>query len=992
MWKTYFVATQTEATHQTLAALSSPLKNQNGVTLWCLENNQQIKAHADLLNFWKDLDRHQFKILTWPDQEEPSLNLLQAIFENQKAIVLTSIQNLGLSVPAWDFLKSNRLNLETKEKINLFELSENLIALGLERTEEVWQENNFSIKGSLISIYQNQTIYRFNLWEDKIEEINQINPHDLDQVKKINQFFVWPQKINRKEQLDLHLPKNCLLITNEKYSSEIKELTNDKIIFDPFKNKADLNFVTENLNFQHLDTKQRLESLKEEKIQKIIWFTKNKNLAKEFLTEEKIKPNFIQLEKSAPWPASFYLAAEKTILVNDNLFFLENTEKNLSQQRQAFSLDFQLGDLVVHRDHGIARLEKTTTLEVDGLNKEYFVLKYAQNDTLFVPFDLADKLEKYIGPSNPKINRLSKDNAWPQTLRKIKQETWELANQLLIIEATRKLHQTPKIKKSTLTEAVAKNFPYQETASQKQAIEDVFADLDSPLPADRLICGDVGFGKTEIAIRAAAATVDNNFQVALLCPTTILAQQHYDLFVKRLESLGVKIALLSRWQNEKEIKKNIQEIKEGKVDIIIGTHRILSKDILIPKLQLLIIDEEQNFGVEDKEKLKKHKSQINVLTLSATPIPRTLNMALSLIKDISLITDPINNRQDIITEVKMLSDEVIKTAIATELKRKGQVYFLHNRVETISLAYKKIQKLFPKNKIALAHGQLDDKTLATTMHAFDSGEIDILVCSTIIANGLDIANANTLIVTEADRFGLSQLHQLRGRIGRSKQQAYAYFLYSKDRLSALSQQRLAHLKLASSLGDGFKIANKDLELRGVGQILGKAQSGKVKSIGLGLYQQLISETVAELKGQILKPWKDLEIKLKIPTELPRNFFSNPEEKIFFFQKISRLKNLEDLKKAKNKSSDHHYQNILFLQKLKILSQDTNIISIQEYSQNQKEFLSLNFLGKIDLKKIVELQKQNSHWRYNEQQIKIEKNQLGANLQQALEDLIILLKR
>ena len=989
MWKTQYITSIPEASYQTLASIHTPLIKYQGAVLWLHETNQELKKHADLLKIWQKIFHLPKNILTWPDQEQPELSVLQALYQNHNSIICTTQENLELSVASWQFLQDNSLNLNFGEKIDLYQLMQDLHAMGLERAEEVWNENTFSIRGSLVSIYQNNTIYRFNVWADKIEEIIKIDPYLKQTPEKINSFIIWPNQITHKEKISLHLPNTVLLGADITFEPELQNFNNTKIIFDPFKNKADFNFVTENILWQHKNTEEKIKYLTTKLDYQIIWFTKNQALAKDFLKDSKLKPSFVDLEKSAAWPSSFCAYAEKIILVNDNLFFQNNEHEIKNKQRQKFTLDFILGDLVVHRDHGIARLEKITTLEVENIKREYFVLKYAQNDTLFVPLDLADKLEKYVGPANPKINRLSKDNLWPQTLRKIKQETFILANQLLNIEATRKLHSTPIIQGAKLLQKISEEFPYTETISQQQAIDDVLADLKSAAPADRLICGDVGFGKTEVALRASVATVESGYQVALLCPTTILAQQHYDLFSKRLSKHGVNIALLSRWQDEKQSKENIQKIKTGEIDIIIGTHRILSKDIFIPKLQLLIIDEEQNFGVEDKEKLKKHKSHINVLTLSATPIPRTLNMALSLIKDISLITDPIANRHDIKTEVKMISDEIILEAINQELKNKGQVYFLHNRVETISLAYKKIQKLFPKNKIAVAHGQMDDKSLANTMHAFDTGEIDILVCSTIIANGLDIPNANTLIVTEAENFGLSQLHQLRGRIGRSDKQAYAYFLYSQQKLSSLSQQRLAQLKLASGLGDGFKIANKDLELRGVGQILGKAQSGKVKSIGLGLYQELIAETVAELKGQTIQIWRDIDIKLKLQTELPKNFFNSAEEKLFFFQKISRIKDLETLAENSQHISNEEHQNILYLQKLKILAQKTDIISIQEYQQNQKEFVSLNFLNPLDYKKLALLQTKNPNWRSSEQQIKINKEFLSTNFKQDLEKLILL---
>jgi transcription-repair coupling factor len=987
MWKTYTVAANPEATHQTLAILDAPLQNHQGAVLWILENNKQIKIYADLLKTWQSYFALPNKILTWPDTEQPDLETLTNLYKNQSSIILTTINNLDLPIASWQYLQKNKLQLQVGQIIDLNQLPADLVALGLERSQQAWTDNSFSVKGGLIDVYQNQKIYRFNVWQNKIEQIEIIDPLQMGEIKVTDSIDLWPNKIVAREIWTNNPTPHSLLITEHLLAEHIKALDNQKIIFDPLAKKTDDQFVTEPLNNVFSKTKERLDFLTTKKDWQIFWFTKNKTAAKEICQQANIQPNFIDWQQGLSWPTTFAVPAQKIVVLNDSLFFWSEEIKKQRQQRQKFTPDFKIGDLVVHRDHGIATLTKIKMMEIDDVQREFLVLTYAQNDTLFVPIDLADKVEKYVGPANPKIQRLSRGNTWPQTLKKIKQETWILANQLLIIEATRKLHKTPIIKDKQLEKSVADDFEFTPTASQQNAIAEVLQDLQTSAPCDRLICGDVGFGKTEIAVRAAAATIDNGWQVALLCPTTILAQQHYDLFIKRLEKYGVKIALLTRWQDKKQIDQAIKDIQNNKIDIIIGTHRILSRDIKIPRLQLLIIDEEQNFGVEDKEKLKKQKSQINVLTLSATPIPRTLNMALSMIKDISLITDPINNRKNIITQVAPINDEIIQKAIAHELARQGQVYFLHNRVETINLAYKKIKKLFPKNKISIAHGQLDDKTLAQTMHDFDTGQTEILVCSTIIANGLDIANANTLIVTDAEKFGLSQLHQLRGRIGRSDRQAHAYLLYSAQKLKTIASQRLAHLKLASGLGDGFKIANKDLELRGVGQILGKAQSGKVKSIGLGLYQQLIAETVAEIKGQKNKPWRDIELKLNLPTDLPKSFFKQEEEKLSFYQKISRLKDISEIKQALKKITNSNHQNILWLQKIRILAQNTDITNIQIYKNRDKEFLRLNFLHNLDYKKLDKLLTQNPHWRHTNNQIKIDKNLFSHNFQIALEKLI-----
>lgn len=975
----YRISTPDLAENHTLSIFDAPLFKQKEAVLWCLENNKQIKIYSDLLDVWqKNLFGQHKKIITWPNGKEISLDTLISLHNPLPSIILTTYDNLEHAVPNFKKLQENKLDFDLNQQYNLSQTIIKLSDLGLEREKEVWQNNTFAVRGSIIDIYQNNLIYRFNFDGNILEQISQINPFTLKDEKTIKNCSIWPAKILHKQPFINSIPEYSLIVHHKNYSEYFNNIFSDKIIFDPLSSRAH-EFKTTALNTSDKDKIKYLQN------KNILWFSKNKILAEKIIKKNKFNARLIDWTNGLVWPNM--LETDPYTIVNDTLFFLTEEISKKQTATQEFRPDFAVGDLVVHRDHGIARFTNLTKMKVDDMDHEYLVLSYAQNDNLFVPIELADKVEKYIGPANPKIQRLSVGNTWPQTLQKIKKHTIELANKLLTMEATRKLMTTPSMSFTEIDKAVADDFPYTLTPSQNQAIKDVHQDMRSLYPADRLICGDVGFGKTEVALRAATLAVTNGWQVAFLCPTTILAQQHYDNFVNRLEKYGIRVALLTRWQDKNKTKKAIENIKHGKIDIIIGTHRLLSKDIHIPKLQLLIIDEEQNFGVEDKENLKKQKAHINVLTLTATPIPRTLNLALSAIKDISLITDPISNRKDIITKVHGEDDEIIKSAIHNELKRNGQVYFLHNRVETIQFAYKKIKKLFPENKIEVAHGQLEDKELARVMHRFDIGEIDILVCSTIIANGLDIPNANTLIVREADKFGLSQLHQLRGRIGRSDKQAYAYFLYSAIKLTDKSSTRLSHLKFASGLGDGFKIAHKDMELRGVGQILGRAQSGKVKSIGLGMYQQLITETIAELKGQKMKTWRDIEIKLYLDTNLPDKFYDQISAKLKFYQTVSYMRDIKTIEKKISQAKEESVKNILWLQKIKTLCQDTNIISITNYKNRDHKFVSLNFLGNINSKKMLKLLDKNPNWKYTDNQIRIQENNLEKDIKQSIEEVI-----
>ena len=499
------------------------------------------------------------------------------------------------------------------------------------------------------------------------------------------------------------------------------------------------------------------------------------------------------------------------------------------------------GDYLVHLDHGIGIYNEQRTIN----KAQYYVLEYAQGDKLYVPLGLERKLSRYIGFSEPKISRLG-TLTWIKTKRKVKEEAEKFARELLKIYAKREIVTRPPYLKSEMVKYLKETFPFEETPDQEKAIEDIEKDLENEKPMDRLICGDVGFGKTEVALRAMVRVVESGYQAAMLCPTTILANQHYQNFKKRLKNLPIEIGILTRIQTKKEQKETIKKLKEGKIDILVGTHRILSRDVEFKKLGLLVIDDEHKFGVRQKEKLKKLRAELDVLSLSATPIPRTLYLSLSGLREISLIQTPPPGRLPIKTFILPFSEKVIKEAIEKELKRGGQVYYLHNRIENINSVKNFLGDLLPNVKFGIAHGRLNEKELVKVMEDFQNKKIDVLVATTIIEAGLDLPNVNTLIVADSTRLGLSQAYQIRGRIGRSNVQAFAYFLYPQ-RLTPLAKERLKALKEAEELGSGYKIALKDLELRGAGNILGKEQSGNINKVGLNLYCQMLAEAIEKLK-------------------------------------------------------------------------------------------------------------------------------------------------
>ncbi|MEW5895170.1 MAG: transcription-repair coupling factor [Candidatus Omnitrophota bacterium] len=513
-------------------------------------------------------------------------------------------------------------------------------------------------------------------------------------------------------------------------------------------------------------------------------------------------------------------------------------------------IDIEQGDFVVHTNHGIGKFLGIQPVEVNAVIREHLVIEYREGDKLFVPKNDVHLIQKYAGFSkkNPRMHKLG-TKEWQRVKLNIQKKIQRAAAELLRVQALRASLKGFAFSKDTAWQKeFENNFPFEETPDQKTAIQKVKNDMESESPMDRLICGDVGFGKTEVAVRAAFKAVMDNKQVALLVPTTILAEQHFYNFSERMKSYPINIKMLSRFRSRSEQLRIINGLRDGTVDIVIGTHRLLSKDVGFKNLGLMIVDEEQRFGVRAKERLKHLRILVDVLTMTATPIPRTLYMALSGVRDMSVISTPPQNRVPVLTEITEYDDELILKAINRELDRKGQTFFLHNRVDNIDTLTIKFQKLLPGARVAYAHGQMSPRLLEEIMLKFLKHEIDVLFCTTIIESGIDIPNANTLIINRADRFGLSDLHQLRGRVGRFSNQAYAYFLVPPERiLSQKAKDRLRALEKYSELGAGFQIAFEDLQIRGAGNLLGEQQSGYIAAIGFDMYCRLLKESVESLK-------------------------------------------------------------------------------------------------------------------------------------------------
>ncbi|MFR0734414.1 MAG: transcription-repair coupling factor [Oscillospiraceae bacterium] len=567
-----------------------------------------------------------------------------------------------------------------------------------------------------------------------------------------------------------------------------------------------------------------------------------------------------------------------------------------NRQKLASFTDLSPGDLVVHEQYGIGRFEAMEQIRVDGVIKDYVKIAYQGSDTLYVPATQLDLISKYIGGGEDapvKLNKIGSD-AWQKTKTRARKAAKDMAGELIKLYAARKGQSGYAFSAdSPWQQEFEDHFPYPETDDQLRCIEEIKGDMESPVPMDRLLCGDVGFGKTEVALRAVMKAVLDSKQVAILVPTTVLAQQHYQTVVSRFRGFPVNVDVLSRFRTAAQQKKTLQDLRAGTLDVIIGTHKLLQKSVQFKDLGLLVVDEEQRFGVSHKERLKEISKGVDVLTLSATPIPRTLNMALSGIRDMSTIEAPPADRYPVQTFVLEHSQGILDDAIRREIQRGGQVYYLHNRVETIDQCASAMKRRMPELTIAVAHGKMGEEALSDVMQSMADGEIQVLVCTTIIETGLDIPNVNTLIIENADRLGLSQLHQLRGRVGRSSRHAFAYFTYKPDRaLTEVAEKRLTAIRDFAEFGSGFKIAMRDLEIRGAGNLLGAEQSGHMMSVGYDMYLKLLDEAVREEQG--MKPAEpECTADLSITANIDKSYVERGEERMDLYRRMAAIRTQAD---------------------------------------------------------------------------------------------------
>ena len=736
------------------------------------------------------------------------------------------------------------------------------------------------------------------------------------------------------DRLDTNLMKN-----NKKISFEFKELNYFKVGMELFI-KDIKKFQTEQKKvYIIVETKEKAEKVAKILEENDIFYIIQEKLNQTIITKNS-KTVIITVGNIS---TGCYSKDFNQVLINAN-DLVDATRKAKRYKNETFKqaekvvfADLKIGDYVVHRKYGIGIYIGVNTITADGITRDYIKIKYAGDDILYIPTNSLDEIRKYVGGEelNLKLNKLGTKD-WEKTTAKVKNNLRAVAKELIELYARREKAKGHAFSKDTdWQRQFEEAFPYVETDDQLRCIEEVKKDMENEKPMDRLLCGDVGYGKTEVAIRAAFKAVMDNKQVAYLAPTTVLAKQQYETFKARMKDFSINVELLNRFRNTKDINRIVRDLKLGKVDIVIGTHKLLGKDVEFKDLGLLIIDEEHRFGVKAKEKIKQLKTNIDVLTMTATPIPRTLHMSIVGVRDMSVIYEPPQNRKPVQTYVTEYDKEIIKEAIIKELERGGQVFYLYNNVEKILSKADEISRLVPEANVAYAHGKMTGTQIEDIMEAFVEGKINVLVCTTILESGIDIPNANTIIIENADRIGLAALYQLRGRVGRSDRQGYSYITYRKDKmLGEQADKRLKAIKEFTEFGSGFKIAMRDLEIRGAGSLIGEIQSGHLEEVGYDTYTKLLDEVIKEEQGIKNTPEIETQIDLNVTSYIPDTYISDQNQKIEIYQDIALCKTEDDIKNVIDEIIDRfgnmpdEIENLLEISRIKQLARKANVTKIQ----------------------------------------------------------------
>ena len=931
-----------------------------------------------------------------PDLKNKRLETLNIINEGKKCVVVTNLMGFLRYLPDKNNSSSLSIKISKNKQIERDELLSNLEKYGYNRESLVTTTGEYAVRGYIIDIFiiEEEHPIRIEFFGDEIESIRYFDENTQLSIKEIDEIELKPYVevmgdsysslcdylndptlfIINRDQIDISYEKllndiNDYNVSNEfdkKYMYEWEEINYNYVIY--------LNTISDNNYGKVLSFKSK----------EIDNFNSDFELLGNYCGKNIISGKTIilclnnenQFKSLVPFLPSYHVVKNNKIIdreinilykkINRGFIFdkfiiigandIEKTKSAVINYKNSYKVgkkikDFgqlNIGDYVVHSQHGIGIYNGVITLSKNGLKKDYIQINYAGNDKIYIPVEKISTILKYSGKEGaaPKLDRLN-STSWIKKKRELRNRIKDISEELIKLYAARSNVQGTPFRDYAEEAVFGSEFIYDETADQLKAIEDINKDLESSVPMDRLLCGDVGFGKTEVAFRAMFKTIVNNKQVFYLCPTTILSKQQYENALERFKNYPIEIALLNRFTSSKETKRILEGLEKGTIDLVFGTHRLLSNDVKFNKLGLLIVDEEQRFGVTHKEKIKQYKNDVNVLTLSATPIPRTLKMALSGLRDLSIIDTPPTNRYPVQTYVIQENDLIVKDAIYKELSRNGQIFILYNKVASIESKMDQIHRLVPEARITYAHGQMSKQELERVMEEFVNQEYDILLCTTIIETGIDISNVNTLIIYDADNFGLSQLYQIRGRVGRSNRIAYAYLMYDKKKmLNEVAVKRLQAIKEFTELGSGYRIAMRDLSIRGAGDLLGSEQAGFVDTVGIEMYMQMIEEEMKRMKGEEVEEEEEQSNKslIEVETHISDKYVSDEDIKIEIHQKINEIDGYEKLIEVKNELEDRFGK----------ISKEIEIYMYEEWFEKQAKELGIETVRQSEREIEVEL--------------------------------------
>lgn len=916
-----------------------------------------------------------------PELKVKRLETLNAIQHENKKLVITNLMGYLKFVPNKSVLQKMNITLNKNDKINRKSFEELIDKYGYTKTSIVTSTGEYSLRGYIIDIfpYNYDNPVRIELFGNQIESIKNFDGESQRTINEIETTEIYPYKElisdNHISILNLLNKPNLIYYDKELILQGYKTLT-DQILEYKENNdiKEKLMFTLEELKATteknlYAFSKQGVLNIASENIENfngnyelLINFIKNKedNHNIYIYITNKIILDFLKTALVNSNSKNIHIIKEKLnkgFIIDDNIFISENDIEKTSQTKnyhnpvkigrkiKDFS-DIKPGDYIVHSVHGIGIYGGIITLEKNGFKKDYILLNYAGNDKVYIPVEKITTIYKYSDAEGtpPKINKLN-STSWIKTKNSVKKRIKDISAELLKLYAERATLKSPKYNHFVEEEVFASEFKYTPTKDQIKCSEDILLDLKKSIPMDRLLCGDVGFGKTEVAFRAIFNTILNGYQVAYLCPTTILSKQQYDSALERFKQFPISIAIVNRFTTTKEFNKILEGLKEGKIDLVFGTHKLFNEKIEYKSLGLLVIDEEQRFGVSQKEKIKELKKNVNILTLSATPIPRTLKMAMSGLKDLSVLDTAPSDRYPVQTYVVEKNDMLTKEAIYKELSRNGQIFYLFNNVKGIENEAAHISKLVPEARVCYAHGQMSKTELEKIIEDFIEYKYDILVCTTIIETGIDIPNVNTLIISDAQNYGLSQLYQLRGRVGRSNKIAYAYLTYTPGKtLSDTAVKRLKAIKEFTELGSGYKIAMRDLAIRGAGDLLGGEQAGFIDSVGIDLYTKLLEEAINELKGiKTEDEDDDRSSLLDVDTHIKTDYVTEESVRIEIHKLINTIDNKETLEKVKSELEDRFGK----------IDEDMLIYMYEEWFEKLANKLEINHV--IQTKNQIEIQ-------------------------------------